>query len=147
MDQFPYPERLTQLGFQSLDQSRLITDLISYYKIIHGHSSLTFPNCFSFTHNPSVPRSLSPYFNSTGPKKTFINTFSLVLNCRNSLHRHLNVYCSMSTCNLTYHTELSTGRVDPRVGSGRVGSGRVTICWILADRVGSGQHFGFLSFY
>ena len=41
--------------------------------------------------------------------------------------------------------ELSTGRMDPRVG---VGSGRVTI---LPDfggsgRVGSGQHFGFFSF-
>ena len=36
--------------------------------------------------------------------------------------------------------ELSTGRMDPRVGSGRVGSGRVTI---LPDFGGSGQHFGF----
>ena len=39
--------------------------------------------------------------------------------------------------------ELSTGRMDPRVGSGRVGSGRVTI---LSDFGGSGQHFGFFSF-
>ena len=43
---------------------------------------------------------------------------------------------------------LSMGRMDPRVGSGRVGSGRVgsRFCRILASRVGSGQHFGFLSF-
>ena len=31
-------------------------------------------------------------------------------------------------------SELSTGRMDPRVGSGRVGS---RFCWILAGRVGS----------
>ena len=33
-------------------------------------------------------------------------------------------------------SELSTGRMDPRVGSGRVGSGRVTI---LPDFGGSGR--------
>ena len=33
-------------------------------------------------------------------------------------------------------SELSTGRMDPRVGSGRVGSGRVTI---LLDFGGSGR--------
>ena len=38
---------------------------------------------------------------------------------------------------------LSTGRMDPRVGSGRVGSGRVTI---LPDFAGSGQHLGFIPF-
>ena len=38
--------------------------------------------------------------------------------------------------------ELSTGRMDPRVGSGRVGS---RFCRILAGRVGSGQNFGFFS--
>ena len=50
-------------------------------------------------------------------------------------------------CYLTI-PELSTGRMDPRVGSGRVGSGRVgsRFCRILAGRVGSGQHFGFISF-
>ena len=41
------------------------------------------------------------------------------------------------------NAELSTGRMDPQVGSGRI--------TILPDfggsgRVGSGQHFGFLSF-
>ena len=41
-------------------------------------------------------------------------------------------------------TELSTGRMDPRVGSGRVGS---RFCRILAGRVWSGQHFGFISLY
>ena len=40
-------------------------------------------------------------------------------------------------------SELSTGRIDPRVGSSRVGLGRVTI---LPDFGGWGQHFGFLSF-
>ena len=44
---------------------------------------------------------------------------------------------------LVYNTELSTGRMDLRVGSGRV--------TILPDfggsgRVGSGQHFGIISF-
>ena len=40
--------------------------------------------------------------------------------------------------------ELSTGRMDPRVGSGRVGSGHgFAGFW----RVGSGQHFGFLSLF
>ena len=53
MDQLPYAERLTQLGLQSLEQRRLITDLILYYNIIPGHSSLTFSDFFSFTHNPS----------------------------------------------------------------------------------------------
>ena len=46
--------------------------------------------------------------------------------------------------NIEYHctkpvlsaAELSTGRMDPRVGSGRVGSGRVTI---LPDFGGSGR--------
>ena len=44
--------------------------------------------------------------------------------------------------------ELSTGRMDPRVGSGRVGSGWVgsRFCRILAGRVGSGQHLGFFIF-
>ena len=38
-------------------------------------------------------------------------------------------------------TELSTGRIDR--GSGWVGS---RFCRILAGRVGSGQHFGIISF-
>ena len=38
---------------------------------------------------------------------------------------------------------LSTGRMDPRVGSGRVWS---RFCRILAGRVESGQLFGFCSF-
>ena len=43
----------------------------------------------------------------------------------------------------TDQSELSTGRMDPRVGSGRVGSGHdFAGFW----RVGSGQHFGFFSF-
>ena len=42
-----------------------------------------------------------------------------------------------------FSTELSTGRMDPRVGSGRVGS---RFCRIWVGRVGSGQHFGFLNF-
>ena len=40
-------------------------------------------------------------------------------------------------------TEFSTGRMYPRVGSGRVGS---RFCRILAGQVGSGQHLGFFSF-
>ena len=71
MDQLPYTERLTQLGLQSLEQRRLITDLISYYNIIHGHSSLTF-QIFSRSPNtlrPSVTLFVSLYFNSTGKNK------------------------------------------------------------------------------
>ena len=44
--------------------------------------------------------------------------------------------------------ELSSGRMDPRVGSGRVGSDRVGSgrATIFPDFAGSGQQFGFLSF-
>ena len=47
-----------------------------------------------------------------------------------------------------YVPELSTGRMDPRVGSGQVGPGRVGSGHDFAGflRVGSGQHFGFFSF-
>ena len=37
-------------------------------------------------------------------------------------------------------SELSTGRMDPRIGSGRIG------VKILQEFGGSGQHFGFFSF-
>ena len=40
--------------------------------------------------------------------------------------------------------ELSTGRMDPWVGSGWIGSGLVTILQVLL-RVGSDQHFRFSS--
>ena len=67
------------------------------------------------------------------------NVFDLVQKvnrCKTNIHAKTIV----QTC-----TELSTGRMDPRVGSGRVESGRVgsRFCRILAGRVGSGQHFGF----
>ena len=65
MDQLQYTERLTQIGLQSLEQRRLITDLISYYNIIHGHSSLTFSDFFLIHPQSIVPRSLSSYFNPT----------------------------------------------------------------------------------
>ena len=42
-------------------------------------------------------------------------------------------------------TELSTGRMDPRVGSGRVGSGH-DFAGFWRVWIGSGQHFGFLVF-
>ena len=57
--------------------------------------------------------------------------------------------CDVSTFNFALVvTELSTGRMDPRVGSGRVGSGRVGSRFrrILTGRVGSGQHFRYFSF-
>ena len=41
------------------------------------------------------------------------------------------------------HTELSTGRKDPRVGSGLVGSGHDFAEFL---RVGSGQPLGFFNF-
>ena len=46
------------------------------------------------------------------------------------------------------HVYQSCPRVGWTRGSGRVGSGRVgsRFCRILAGRVGSGQHFGFISF-
>ena len=59
------------------------------------------------------------------------------------------LYSSTCVIPITAHlltvgpAELSTGRMNPRVGSGRVGS---RFCRILAGRVGSGQHFGFFSF-
>ena len=53
----------------------------------------------------------------------------------NALPHHLRSHSSES--------ELSTGWMDPWVGSGRVGS---RFCRILAGRVGTGQHFGFISF-
>ena len=50
-------------------------------------------------------------------------------------------------CDIT--TELSTGRIDPRVGSGRIGSGQIGSGHDFAGfwRVVSGQHFGFMSFF
>ena len=59
-----------------------------------------------------------------------------------------NCRVSVDCRDLVGTSELSTGRMDPRVGSGRVGSGRVGSRFgrILAGRVGSGQHFGFFSF-
>ena len=50
---------------------------------------------------------------------------------------------SMEDCKGRVGAELSTGQMDPRVGSGRVGS---RFCRILAGRVESGQLFGFSSF-
>ena len=50
---------------------------------------------------------------------------------------------------MQFGTELSTGRMDPRVGSGLVDrSSRVGLGYDFAGfwRVGSGQHFGFFSF-
>ena len=46
--------------------------------------------------------------------------------------------CEPALCPVLYYavSELSTGRMDPPVGSGRVGSGRVTI---LPDFGGSGR--------
>ena len=42
---------------------------------------------------------------------------------------------------LHWLTELSTGGMDPRVGSGRVGSGRVGSGRVGSGRVGSGHDF------
>ena len=117
MNQLPYTERLTQLGLQSLEQRRLITDLISYYSIIHGHSSLTFSDFFPFTHNPSS-RGHSLVFQFHWLKQTSINIFSHVvlliagihsqlLSSQPQVHYHLNDYCSRSTCNPTYHNHGS----------------------------------------
>ena len=87
MNQLPYTKRLTQLELQSLDQRRLITDLISYYNIIHGHSSLTFSDFFSFTHNPSSRghslRISIPLAKTNIHKHFFSCLFSV--NCWNSL--------------------------------------------------------------
>ena len=48
-----YAERLAFLKLQSLEQRRLITDLITCFNIIHGHTSLTFSEFFTFSHNKS----------------------------------------------------------------------------------------------
>ena len=56
------------------------------------------------------------------------------------------INCLNKLCNV--NSELSTGRMDPRVGSNQVGSDRVGSRFyrILTGRVGSGQHFGFQFF-
>ena len=61
-----------------------------------------------------------------------------------AVYKALDVKNEMSTNNCTEAlTELSTSRVDPWVGSIRVGSGHDFVgFW----RVGSGQHFGMFSF-
>ena len=53
MDRLSYAERLSLLKLQSLEQRRLCTDLITYYNIIHGHTSLNFADFFTYSHNPS----------------------------------------------------------------------------------------------
>ena len=55
-------------------------------------------------------------------------------------HRGLDLYFINLFCNYQWFVpELSTGRMDPRVGSGRVGSGRVGWVTILPDFGGSGR--------
>ena len=53
LDQLSYADRLSALKLQSLEQRRLITDLTTYYNIIHKHTSLTFSEFFKFTLNHS----------------------------------------------------------------------------------------------
>ena len=44
-----YRERLTTLKLQSLEHRRLISDLITCFNIVHGLSSLTFTDFFTFS--------------------------------------------------------------------------------------------------
>ena len=79
----------------------------------------------------SIPR---PKTRTIGPRGLYLAPSTAC----NALPVHLRDH------KLSLNTELSTGRMDPRVGSGRVGSGHdFAGFW----RVGSGQHFGFLSCY
>ena len=77
-----------------------------------------------------------------GKSSEFLNIFGSVP--QSSIHSSL--FCLVYLNDIA---ELSTGRMDPRVGSGRVGSGRAGSgrVMILPDLGGSGQHFGFFSFF
>ena len=46
-----YGERLAKLNLQSLEHRRLLTDWLTCYNIVHGFTSLTFDNFFTFAAN------------------------------------------------------------------------------------------------
>ena len=50
-----YEQRLQKSKLQSLEHRRLITDLITCYNIVHGHSSLEFSDFLKFS-NSQIPR-------------------------------------------------------------------------------------------
>ena len=61
-----------------------------------------------------------------------------------ALHEYHNILRPrVGCCRVPHRVVHGSDGPAGRVGSGRVGS---RFCWILAGRVGSGQHFGFLGF-
>ena len=51
IQQLSYSKRLQALNLQTLEHRRLLTDLTTCYNIVHGLSSLTFDNFFSYIPN------------------------------------------------------------------------------------------------
>ena len=51
---FTYPQRLSHLKLQTLEQRRLVTDLYICYCIVYGHSSLKFDEFFTYFHCSSL---------------------------------------------------------------------------------------------
>ena len=49
LNNLSYSERLSVLGLQTLEHRRLITDLLSCYNIINGHSALQFSDFFTYS--------------------------------------------------------------------------------------------------
>ena len=48
---FTYEERLSKLHLPSLEHRRLVTDLVTCFKIVHGLTSLKFDDFFKFSPN------------------------------------------------------------------------------------------------
>ena len=49
LNNLSYSERLSVLGLQTLEHRRLITDLLTCYNIINGHSALKFSDFFTYS--------------------------------------------------------------------------------------------------
>ncbi|MFZ2537931.1 MAG: reverse transcriptase family protein, partial [Oscillospiraceae bacterium] len=82
-----YAERLTNLKLQSLEHRRLMIDLITVFKIVHGLVSLSFQDFFTFSPNVHSSRGHSLRFSvpltRTNTRKFFFA--SRVINSWNSL--------------------------------------------------------------
>ena len=53
---FTYEERLSKLHLPSLEHRRLVTDLVTCFKIVHGLTSLKFDDFFKFSPNRETSR-------------------------------------------------------------------------------------------
>ena len=56
LQNFTYGERLAKLNIQSLEHRRLMTDLTTCFNIVHGFSSLSFDDFFTFATNRFITR-------------------------------------------------------------------------------------------